>query len=96
MGMRKVRFLYDAADDTAQLNKGFDEFLNTQDLTAYISTKQDGGKMEIWAKQNDNTINELILRFHGEENGTVIVALVGKADLNKVQSVIRKSRENTF
>ncbi len=89
-GMRKVRFLYDAPDPNSELNMAFNNFLKSQDLTSYISTKKDGQIVEIWARKNNNMIHELILRFYVEDDATVIVALMGKVRKDQIQNLLKQ------
>lgn len=90
--MRTLTFLY---NKTAQsnLSSSFENFTEDHNYTPYIYIKQDGNQVNLFAKEEEGNVREIILDFNADDSN-VILGLMGKMKKEIFQKVISETTKN--
>ena len=90
-GMKKIRLLYDH-EQSGRLLNSFKDFAKDKNYTPYFVVKQDGNKIDLFAKEKDNLIREIVLDIQSEEE-SIVVALMGKMDMSTFKKALKQASE---
>ena len=90
-GMKRIRFLYDKRVDKRLLGS-FEEFAGQQGYKPYVVIKKDGTRINLFTREDEEHIREIILDVRSDEE-TVIVALLGKMERKRFQEALNEARE---
>ncbi len=88
-GMKRIRVLYNEHEDHKLLSS-FQEFAREKEYVPYIVIKQDGSKINLFTREDDHHIKEIIIDVTSSEE-TVIVALMGKMKKSAFQQAMQKA-----
>ncbi len=85
-GIKKVRFLYNEADQSTAISS-FEVFSKDKNYTPYMYVKEDGNQVNVFAKEKENHIREIVLDFKSEDD-VVTLALIGKMKMETFQKAL--------
>jgi len=91
-GMKKVRFLYHG-DENNSLIESFGSFVSNKNYTPYFYMKDDGNKVNLFAKEEDGYIKEIVIDVNSDDE-TVILALMGKMKKETFEMAISEVSKN--
>lgn len=91
-GMKKVRLLYDH-EQSGRLLDSFKDFAKDKDYTPYFVVKKDGNKIDLFAKEEDNAIREIVLDIKSDEE-SIVVALMGKMDMSTFKNALKEASKD--
>lgn len=91
-GMRKIRVLLNEnkeVDDDDRLLKSFSSFAEGRNYTSYLAFKKDGSEINLFAREEENFIREIVLDLQDEE-GSAIICLIGKMEKKNFQKALKR------
>jgi len=88
-GMKKIRVLLDE-DGHGDIFTSFQSFAEAYDYTPYLVVKEDGNEINLFAKEEDDYIREVVIDVDSDD-GAVIVALMGKMKRKTFQRALREA-----
>ena len=89
-GMKRVRLLYFEEDRSPKPD--FTSFAEQGTYIPYIVAKQDGSKINVYSKEDEKHIREIVLDVQSEDEG-FIIALLGKMDKKTFAAALERAKE---
>ena len=90
-GMKRVRLLYFEEDSKAKPD--FSSFATSESYVPYLIVKQDGSKINVFTREDQEFIREIVLDVQSDEEG-FIVALLGKMDKSTFAEALERAKED--
>ncbi len=90
-GMKRIRLLY--FENERRPKPDFTAFAEQGAYVPYIVAKQDGSRINVYSKEDEDHIREIVLDVQAEDEGFT-VALIGKMDKRTFAKALERAKED--
>lgn len=88
-GMKRIRVLYNKREDQS-LFSSFVDFAENHSFLPYIVVKNDGSKMNLFTREDNAFIREIVIEIESEDE-IIIVALLGKMSKHTFNEALKEA-----